>query len=92
MNVEHQVQLACLGIAQNVQNHQTKTGVKDGYTQYWIDRLINQARELRKEHPEKTAADLQSQLLTWVKENNTEIYNPFLKLHGEHFLVVSYAI
>ena len=84
--------MACLGIAQNVQNHQTKTGVKDGYTQSWIDSLINRARGLRKEYPERSAVDLQSQLLTWVKEHDTDIYNPFLKLHGEHFLLVSCTI
>lgn len=87
MSVEHQVQLACLGVAQNVQNHQTQTGVKDGYTQYWIDRLIERARILRKEQPGKTADDIQSELLTWVEEHKSEIYNPFLKLDGEHSLV-----
>ena len=85
--MEHQVQLACLGVAQTVQNHQTKTGVKDGYTQYWIDHLIERARLLRKEQPGKTANDIQSELLTWVEEHKSEIYNPFLKLDGEHFLV-----
>ena len=32
LDVEYQVQLACLGVAQNVQNQQTKTGIKDAYT------------------------------------------------------------
>ena len=41
LDVEYQVQLACLGVAQNVQNQQTKTGIKDAYTQYWIDYLID---------------------------------------------------
>ena len=41
LDVEYQVRLACLGVAQAVQNQQTKTGVKDAYTQYWIDYLID---------------------------------------------------
>ena len=85
LDVEHQVQLACLGISQNVKTQQTKTGVKDAYTQYWIDHLIEQARTLHKEHPRRTTADIQSELLAWVQERKSEIYNPFLKLDGEHF-------
>ena len=87
LDVEYQVQLACLGVAQNVQIQQTKTGIKDAYTQYWIDYLVDRARTLRKEHPGRTTADIQSELLIWVQEHKSEIYNPFLKLDGEHFPV-----
>ena len=72
-----------------MQNLQTKTGVKDGYTQHWIDRLIERARSLRKEHPEKTVDGIQSELLTWVEEHKSEIYNPFLTLKGEQCLIKS---
>ena len=85
LDVEYQVRLACLGVAQAVQNQQTKTGVKDAYTQYWIDYLIDRARTLRKEDPRRTATDIQTELLTWVAEHKNEIYNPFLKLDGEYF-------
>jgi hypothetical protein len=84
LDVEYQVQLACLGVTQNVQNQQTKTGIKDSYTQYWIDYLIDRARSLRKQHPGRTTADIQSELLIWVEEHKSDIYNPFLKLDGEH--------
>lgn len=83
MDVKSQVELACLGIAQNVQNQQTKNGVKDAYTQFWIDDLIARARILRKNHPERTPLDIQAELLTWVHEHKSEIYNPFLTLDGE---------
>lgn len=33
-DVKSQVKLACLGVAQNVQSHQTKTGIKDAYMQF----------------------------------------------------------
>jgi hypothetical protein len=68
-----------------VQSQQTKTGIKDAYTQHWIDYLIDRARTLHKEHPGRTTADIQVELLTWVQEHKSEIYNPFLKLDGEHF-------
>ena len=53
MDVKSQVELACLGITQNVQNQQTKNGVKDAYTQFWIDDLIAHAQILHKNHPER---------------------------------------
>ena len=82
-DVKSQVELACLGIAQNVQNLQTKNGVKDGYTQFWIDELVARAQTLRKNDPGQTAADIQTELLTWVHDNSSDIYNPFLTLDGE---------
>jgi hypothetical protein len=85
LDVKFQVELACLGIAQNVQNQQTKNGVKDAYTQSWIDDLITRARLLRKNHPERTTLDIQTELLTWVHEHKTDIYNPFLTLDGGCF-------
>jgi len=41
--VEEQVQVACLGVAQEVKDLQTKTGVKDAFAQHWIDELISKA-------------------------------------------------
>jgi hypothetical protein len=45
---------------------------------------IAQARTLRKDHPERTTIDIQTELLTWVHKNESDIYNPFLTLDGEH--------
>lgn len=84
--IKSQVELACLGVAQNVQNAQTKSGVKDTYTQYWIDDLIGRARQLRKNRPERTATDIQQELLAWVHAHHSDIYNPFLTLAGEYCL------
>ena len=77
--------MACLGITQNVQNQQTENGVKDAYTQFWIDDLIARARILHKKHPERTPLDIQAELLAWVHEHKSDIYNPFLTLDGECF-------
>lgn len=81
-DVESQVKLACLGVAKSVQTQQTKSGIKDTYTQHWIDFLIVRARTLQKEHPERIAADIQKELLIWVEEHKSDIYNPFLTLDG----------
>ncbi len=87
--VKNQVKLACLGIAQNVQIEQTKTGVKDAYTQHWIDDLIGRARKLRNDYPERTTTEIQNELLVWVHEHGSHIYNPFLTLDGEFCAILS---
>ncbi|KAF8801376.1 hypothetical protein BYT27DRAFT_7198307 [Phlegmacium glaucopus] len=80
--VEEQVHAACLGVAQTVENMQTATGVKDTFTQHWIDDLIERARNLRKAHPERSATDIQEELMAWVLKNKDAVYNPFLTLKG----------
>ena len=91
LDVKSQVELACLGIAQNVQNQQTKNGVKDAYTQFWIDDLIACARILHKNHPERTTLDIQAELLTWVHKHENDIYNPFFNI-GRRELPKKYAV
>ena len=61
-----------------------KNGIKDGYTQFWIDDLIARARTLRRNHPGRTTVDIQTELLTWVQQNKSDIYNPFLTLDGQY--------
>ena len=78
-----------MGNAQNVSNQQTKNGIKDAYTQFWIDYLINRARTMQKAHPERTKDDIQNELLLWMQEHKNDIYNPFLTLNGKHFAVTS---
>ncbi|KAF8880367.1 hypothetical protein CPB84DRAFT_1851888 [Gymnopilus junonius] len=37
---------------------------------------------MRKNNPEQSTADIQAELLDWVKDNKKDIYNPFLSLAG----------
>ncbi|KAJ6514774.1 hypothetical protein DFH09DRAFT_1251422 [Mycena vulgaris] len=77
-----QVELACLGVAQAVKDIQTSTGVKDAYTTYWIEDLIRRSRELKKGDPNLDSADIVKELMDWVTENESKIYNPFLSMKG----------
>jgi len=81
--VKRQVKTACLGIAQSVHSQQTDTGVKDTYTQSWIERLIARARTLQQEGPQRTSSDIQTELLLWVDQNEADLYNPCLTLDGK---------
>jgi len=82
LKVKAQVRTACLGVAVTVERLQTETGVKDTYTQYWIDNLISRARDLKKAQPQRKPTEIQDELMVWVNENKTKIYNPFLTLEG----------
>ncbi|KAJ7156572.1 hypothetical protein C8R43DRAFT_949420 [Mycena crocata] len=77
-----QVELACLGVKDAVEARQTDTGVKDAYTNYWIDDLIRCSRALKKGDPTLDSAEIVTQLMDWVKANESKIDNPFLSMKG----------
>ncbi|KAJ7239995.1 hypothetical protein B0H12DRAFT_1204154 [Mycena haematopus] len=77
-----QVELACLGVKAAVETRQTETGVKDAYTNYWINDLLQRSRELKKSNPTLESADIVKQLRDWVVANESTIYNPFLSVRG----------
>jgi hypothetical protein len=81
-HVEAQVQMACLGVAERVKELQTSTGIKDAFTQHWIDELLDRARDLKKQYPQRTTTDIQMELMNWVDENKDNVYNSFLTLEG----------
>ncbi|KDQ53223.1 hypothetical protein JAAARDRAFT_49941 [Jaapia argillacea MUCL 33604] len=80
--VRCQVKLACSSIESAVKTRQTNTGVKDAYTQHWIDQLIPRACQLKVEKPQSTEEEITNELMTWVVENGCNIYNPFLQMEG----------
>jgi hypothetical protein len=82
--VEEQIRAACLGVAKTVKDMQTDTGVKDAFTQHWIDELIEHARNLQKLQLERPITEIQTELLAWVEQNKSLIFNPFLSLEGKN--------
>ncbi|KAJ7327989.1 hypothetical protein DFH08DRAFT_916737 [Mycena albidolilacea] len=62
--LKKQVKLACAGVAKHVEDAQRSTGVKDAYTQYWIEHLLEQYKQRKSEgqHPK----DIESELDTPV--------------------------
>ncbi|KAJ7685821.1 hypothetical protein B0H17DRAFT_1160739 [Mycena rosella] len=59
------------------------TGVKDMYTQlYWINELITRFKEMKKDDPTRSTADIQEELIQWTVENSDKIYSGFLATKG----------
>ncbi|KAJ7902587.1 hypothetical protein B0H14DRAFT_2555126 [Mycena olivaceomarginata] len=77
-----QVEFVCLGVKATVEACQTDTGVKDTYTNHWINNLLWRSRELKKSDPTLDTAVIVQQLMDWVTANESTIYNPFLSLKG----------
>ena len=77
-----QVNLSCLGVAKTVSDSQTDTGVKDAYTQFWINQLIERARETKRKEPFRSMDSIAEELRQWVTDNEDKIYNPFLSHPG----------
>ncbi|KAJ7822982.1 hypothetical protein B0H14DRAFT_3146177 [Mycena olivaceomarginata] len=62
------------------QMHKGRPGVKDAYTQYWIEHLLEQYKQKKSEgqHPK----DIESELVQWTLDNEDKIYSGFLTLQG----------
>ncbi|KAK7012526.1 hypothetical protein R3P38DRAFT_3588421 [Favolaschia claudopus] len=80
--LEKQVEMACSGISKPVKELQTETGVKDAYTQVWIDDLIARFKQMRKDNPARSVEEIQKELIQWTVENRDTIYNGFLTTKG----------
>lgn len=82
--LEVQVEVACLGVARPVKELQTSKGVKDDYTQYWIDEFVKRSRDFQKANPGTPADQIQQILMSWVVDNKSLVYNNYLLLEGKH--------
>ncbi|KAI0685358.1 hypothetical protein BC835DRAFT_1290391 [Cytidiella melzeri] len=77
-----QFTLACGGVAQRIKDIQTATGVKDAYSQFWIDHLIECGKAMKAEDSSRSWEDIQTELRQWVIDHNADIYSGFLTLKG----------
>jgi hypothetical protein len=65
-----------------VKASQTETGVKDTYTQFWIDGLITRFQQMKKEEPDRSIEEIQEELIQWTVDNRDKLYSPFLTMKG----------
>lgn len=54
-----------------------RDGVKDTFTQYWIEELVAKARGMEKLQPSRLLCEIQDELMAWVDENKPAIYIHF---------------
>ncbi|KAJ7477986.1 hypothetical protein B0H11DRAFT_2424571 [Mycena galericulata] len=80
--LKKQVEMACSGVAQPIKNAQKDTGIKDAYTQHWIDHLLEQFKQKRQADPERSTTEIQEELIQWTLDNEDKIYNGFLTTKG----------
>ncbi|KAF8134135.1 hypothetical protein K438DRAFT_1911731 [Mycena galopus ATCC 62051] len=73
--LEKQVEVACSGVLNDVKKLQTGTGVKDIYTQFWIDQLIARFKEMRKDEPNRATQEVKAELIQWTIDNRDKIYS-----------------
>lgn len=79
--MKKQVRLACTGVAGHVKKSQTETGVKDAYTEPFIAQLIEQARSMQLNQPDRDEKSIQEELMAWVDSRN-DLYNEYLTTKG----------
>ncbi|KAJ7798304.1 hypothetical protein B0H14DRAFT_2618003 [Mycena olivaceomarginata] len=72
--LETQVKLAC-----------SDTGVKDSYTQFWINDLLERFQTMKKNNPQKPVHNIENELVQWTSDNRDKIYSPFFMTKGIFF-------
>ncbi|KAJ6632545.1 hypothetical protein B0H10DRAFT_1938140 [Mycena sp. CBHHK59/15] len=70
------------GVPKHVKDLQTQTGIKDMYTQYWIDQLLLRFKEHKIMEPDHSDHDIQEELVQWTLDNRDKIYSAFLTMKG----------
>ncbi|KAJ7175598.1 hypothetical protein C8R46DRAFT_1249143 [Mycena filopes] len=80
--LEKQVKLACSGVLKPIKDSQTQTGVKDVYTQHWIDDLLLRFKAMKSEEPDRPNQDIRNELIEWTLNNHDQIYSTFLTTEG----------
>ncbi|KAJ6622070.1 hypothetical protein B0H10DRAFT_2162856 [Mycena sp. CBHHK59/15] len=80
--LENQVKMACSGVNKHVKDSQTHTGVKDMYTQYWIDHLLARFKEMKANEPDRSEKEIEAELIQWALDNRDKIYSAFLTTKG----------
>ncbi|KAF9783812.1 hypothetical protein BJ322DRAFT_1021595 [Thelephora terrestris] len=79
-SLQRQLKLACSGIKARVLKEQSTTGIKDSYTQYWIDQLLERAQTMKNEGT--AVAEIEQELSNWVDENQSLTTNKIFTLKG----------
>lgn len=61
---------------------QRDSGIKDAYTQHWINHILAQFKEKKEQTPNRSNADIKKELIQWTLDNEDKIYSGFLTLQG----------
>ncbi|KAJ6629389.1 hypothetical protein B0H10DRAFT_2160501 [Mycena sp. CBHHK59/15] len=80
--LEDQIKLAMYGVEAPISRLQTATGVKDKVAQYWIDILLQKAREMKANSPGRTADSITEELEAWLLKQLGDKVNPLLDISG----------
>jgi hypothetical protein len=91
--LKEQVNLACSGKEKAITKLQTETGVKDSYTQYWIEDILAQYSALQESG--EWEQEIQRKLLEQVAAAKDRMFSPFLTCKGtliHHIWCIVYKV
>ncbi|KAF7352112.1 hypothetical protein MVEN_01174200 [Mycena venus] len=74
--VQQQIKLACEGNETALKKSYTATGIKDKYTEHWINDILSQFKKAVDNG--KSKAQATNELKQWTKDHADVIYSPFL--------------
>ncbi|KAJ7060399.1 hypothetical protein C8F01DRAFT_1292764 [Mycena amicta] len=86
--VSEHLNWACYGLPGKIDTDQTDTGVYDAYAQFWIDKILEEAKSrcaaAKRDNPGKSMADIEIEvgdaLAEWLETQYDNVFNPFFML------------
>ncbi|KAK6997334.1 hypothetical protein R3P38DRAFT_2563581 [Favolaschia claudopus] len=78
--VQQQIELACEGNESELKKNYTATGVKDKYTEHWVNDILSQFKKAVESGKDKDVVT--AELKQWVKDHSDDIYSAFLTTDG----------
>ncbi|KAL0570869.1 hypothetical protein V5O48_011094 [Marasmius crinis-equi] len=80
--LREQLLLACRGVAKRVEERQTESGIKDPFTQHWVEDLLERFRLMHAHDRGREKKEITTELEGWVREHEDDIITGFLTLKG----------
>ncbi|EJD42815.1 hypothetical protein AURDEDRAFT_67175 [Auricularia subglabra TFB-10046 SS5] len=81
-SVKQQFKVACDGFATNIKEEQTESGVKDRIAEYWIQQLLDRAKELKAGDRSRSKESIADELLKWLYDQPGDKWNVLLDWIG----------
>ncbi|KAL0572680.1 hypothetical protein V5O48_009279 [Marasmius crinis-equi] len=80
--LREQLLLACRGVAKRVEERQTESGIKDPFTQHWVEDLLERFKSMHAHDRSRQKEEITAELERWVQEHEDNIITGFLTLKG----------
>ena len=86
--VLQQLDAATYGVESTVTDMQSATGTKDKVAEYWIEILLQKARDMKEKNRQRSAQSISEELQGWLAQQPGDKINPLLEVPGKQYGII----